>query len=112
MTCNLNHLISLQSTSNLNINFFKRIEQSINHYIQEIESKDFEISAVYDKHSVELTDEGRKADSDTTAAFILDAHQKLAVLETNITPGVAGAVGNAGGTNAPVTSQELLKAVS
>ena len=36
----------------------------------------------------------------------------MTALESGIAPGVASTAGNAGGTNAPVTSQELLKAVS
>ena len=112
VTRHLGHLTTLLSQNNLNFNVFKRLEKSVNHYIQSIENKDIEISATYDKHLVDFADKSRKANSDATAAFILDAHQKLAALETGIAPGVASAAGNAGGTNAPVTSQELLKAVS
>ena len=74
VTRNINHLNSLQSSNNLNINFFKRLEQSVSNHLQEIERKDIEISAVYDKFLVALDNAGRMADSDNTAAFILDAH--------------------------------------
>ena len=69
VTHNLNTLNSLQSDNNLNINLFKLLEQSFSNHIQEIERKDIEISAVYDKYLVEPGNAGRKADSDATSTF-------------------------------------------
>ena len=112
VTRDINHLNTLKADNNLNINLFKRLEQSVTSHIQEIERKDIEISAVYDKHKIDLTNANRKADSDATAAFILNAHQKMSVLETDIASSTVGAVGNVGGVGTPVSNQDLLKAVS
>ena len=53
-----------------------------------------------------------KADSENTAAFILDAHQKLVVLETDLASRVVGAVGHVEDADTLVSNQDLLKAVS
>ena len=76
VTRKLNQLFSLKTANTLNINIFKHLEQSISNHIQDVERKDIEISAVYDKHLVATDNADRKADSDSNADFILDAYQK------------------------------------
>ena len=109
VTRDINYLKSSKADNSLNAVLFKRLEYSVSKAIQEIERKDIEMSAVYDKYRVELANANRKSDSDATAAYILKAHQEMAALETDI---ARSAVGNAGGIGAPVSNQDLLRAVS
>ena len=111
VTRKLNHLISLNTAKTLDINLFKRLEQSINSHIQEVERKDIEISAVYDKHAVAADNADRKADSDSNADFILDAYQKLARLETAVTSSSVSADDNADASASP-SLDDVLAAVS
>ena len=112
VTRDINFLKTSKADNTLNAVLFKRLEYSVSKSIQEIERKDIEISAVYDKYKVDLADANRKSDSDATATYILKAHQEMAALETDIASSAVGAAGNAGGSDAPVSNQDLLRAVS